>query len=136
VDAVQEGQPSFFQGSIPGNFGGGSNLRCDNPFLTDQAFSTLQEYGVCGATRDGTPFGISRFNVDFGGRGEKHQRDTFRIVGGVEGTFNDDWNYEVSLNYGRLDTKMKSLNNLRLFDLDGNPDGFLLALDATRNGTG
>ena len=136
VDAVQEGQPSFFQGSIPGFFGGGANLRCDNPFLTSQAFATLSSYGVCGATPDATPFAISRFNTDFGGRGELHDRDTFRIVGGVEGTFNDDWTYEVSLNYGRLKTKMRSLNNLVLFDEQGNDDGFLLALDATRNAAG
>lgn len=136
VDAVQEGQPSFFQGSIPGFFGGGNNLRCDNPFLTDQAFNTLRGYGVCGPTRDATPFGISRFNVDFGGRGELHSRDTYRIVGGVEGTFNDDWNYELSLNYGRFESEMRSLNNLVLFDLEGNPDGFLLALDAVRNAAG
>ena len=136
VDARQEGQPSFFQGSIPGFFGGGSNLRCDNPFLTSQAFSTLASYGVCNTTPDATPFAISRFNVDFGGRGELHDRDTFRVVGGVEGTFNDDWTYDVSVNYGHLKTKMRSLNNLKLFDLDGNPDGFLLALDATRNEPG
>lgn len=136
VDAVQEGQPSFFQGSIPGFFGGGSNLRCDNPFLTSQAFATLRSYGICGATPDATPFAISRFNTDFGGRGELHDRDTFRVVGGVEGTFNDDWTYEISLNYGRLKTKMRSLNNLVLFDEDGNDDGFLLALDATRNAAG
>ncbi|MFN4357442.1 TonB-dependent receptor domain-containing protein [Sphingopyxis alaskensis] len=136
VDAVQEGQPSFWQGSIPGFFGGGANLRCDNPFLTTQAFDTLRSFGVCNATPDSRAFAMSRFNVDFGGRGELHDRDTFRVVGGVAGTFNDDWNYEVSLNYGRLETKMRSLNNLKLFDLDGNPDGFLLALDATRNAQG
>lgn len=136
VNAVQEGQPSFFQGSIPGFFGGGTNLRCDNPFLTTQAFQTLAGFGVCNATPSSRAFAISRFNTDFGGRGEYHTRETYRVVGGVEGTFNDDWNYEVSLNYGRLDTRMKSLNNLKLFDLDGNPDGFLLALDATRNAAG
>lgn len=81
-------------------------------------------------------FAMSRFNIDFGGRGELHDRDTYRIVGGFDGTFNDDWTYEVSLNYGRLETSMRSLNNLKLFDLNGNPDGFLLALDATRNAAG
>lgn len=136
VDAVQEGQPSFFQGSVPGFFGGGSNLRCDNPFLTTQAFQTLQGFGVCNATPDSRTFTIQRFNTDFGGRGEIHDRDTYRIVGGIEGTFNDDWNYEISLNYGRLETKLQSLNNLKLFDLQGNDDGFLLALDATRNAAG
>ncbi|QNO27057.1 TonB-dependent receptor [Sphingopyxis sp. OPL5] len=143
VNAVQEGQPSFFQGSLAGFFANTDEqfdaipeLRCDNPFLTTQAFQTLSGFGVCGATPDGTPFAISRFNTDFGGRGEYHTRETYRIVGGVEGTFNDDWNYEVSLNYGRLDTRMKSLNNLKLYDTAGNLDGFLLAYDAVRNNAG
>ncbi len=135
VHALQEGQPSFFQGSIPGFFGGGSNLRCNNPFLNAQALTALQGTGRCLNAATGT-FTISRFNVDFGGRGEKHQRDTYRVVGGVEGTFNGDWNYELSANYGRLKTKLRSLNNLRLFDLDGNDDGFLLALNAQRNAAG
>lgn len=136
VDARQEGQPSFMQGSIPGFFGGGTNLRCDNPFLTAQAFATMRSFGICNATPDARAFAVSRFNTDFGGRGEIHDRDTFRIVGGIEGTFNDDWNYEVSVNYGRLKTRLTSLNNLRLFDINGNDDGLLLALDATRNGAG
>ena len=143
VDALQEGQPSFFQGSLAGffattqeQFDAIPELRCDNPFLTSQAFDSLSGLGVCGAAPDATTFAISRFNTDFGGRGEKHRRETFRIVGGVEGTFNDDWNYELSFNYGRLDTSMKSLNNLLLFDEQGNLDGFLLAIDATRNTAG
>ncbi len=136
IDAIQEGQPSFMVGSVPGFFGGGNNLRCDNPFLTQQAFNQMAGFGICNPTPDATPFAIARFNVDFGGRGELHDRDTYRIVGGVEGTFNEDWTYELSLNYGRLETKLRSLNNLVLFDLDGNEDGFLLALDATRNASG
>ena len=69
-------------------------------------------------------FTMSRFNVDFGGRGEKHKRDTYRVVGGVDGVFNDDWSYEVSLNYGKLKTRMRSLNNLLLFTEEGELDGF------------
>jgi len=129
VNAVQEGQPSFFQGSIPANFGGGSNIRCNNPFLNSQALTTLQGYGICRNAATGT-FNMSRFNIDFGGRGELHKRDTYRIVGGVEGTFNDDWRYEVAFNYGRFESRQRSLNNLQLFDIDGNEDGFLLALNA------
>lgn len=135
VDAVQEGQPSFWQGSIPSFFGGGSNLRCNNPFLNAQALGQLQATGRCVNPATDT-FTMSRFNVDFGGRGELHNRDTYRIVGGVEGTFNEDWNYEISLNYGRFESDQRSLNNLVLFDLDGNEDGFLLALDAQTNGSG
>lgn len=134
IDAIQEGQPSFWVGSIPGFFGGGANLSCSNPFLSAQALATLQTLGRCATPT--SAFFISRFNVDFGGRGELHDRDTFRIVAGAEGAFNDDWHYEVAVNYGRLDTKLRSLNNLVLFDVDGNEDGFLLALNAVRNAQG
>jgi outer membrane receptor protein involved in Fe transport len=142
VNAVQEGQPSFFQGSLAGFFANTDEqfaaipeLRCNNPYLTNQALTTMQSFGLCTNVATGV-FTMSRFNTDFGGRGEYHTRETYRVVGGVEGTFNDDWGYEVSLNYGRLDTRMKSLNNLKLFDEQGNLDGFLLAYDAVRNASG
>ncbi len=138
VWANQEGQPSFWQGSLPGFFGGGANLRCDNAFLTAQAYSMLQAALPSARCSPAIPFGspnataftISRFNIDFGGRGELHKRDTYRAVGGLRGTFNEDWKYELAVNYGRLETKVRSLNNLKLFDLAGNDDGFLLATQA------
>jgi len=136
INANQEGQPSFFQGSLAGffaltddQFAAIKEIRCNNPFLSNQALQTLQSIGRCANPATGL-LSLSRFNVDFGGRGEQHRRDTFRIVGGVEGTFNEDWRYEVAVNYGQLDTHMTSLNNLKLFDLNGNLDGFLLAEDA------
>lgn len=135
IEAIQEGQPSFFQYTLPYFFGAGApNLTCGNPYLTQANLETIQGLGWC--TSPSQTLYLSRFNVDFGGRGELQDRDTFRVVAGVEGTFNDDWRYEVSANYGRLDTKLRSLNNLLLFDLDGNPDGFLLAADAVRNASG
>ena len=47
-------------------------------------------------------FVIGRRFLDLGIRDEEFQRDTWRIVGGLRGQFNDDWNYEVSLNYGKF----------------------------------
>ncbi|WP_375395362.1 TonB-dependent receptor domain-containing protein [uncultured Sphingomonas sp.] len=129
INANQEGQPSFFQGSIPGFFGGGSELRCNNPFLTTQALTTLQSIGRC-VNPATSVFTISRFNVDFGGRAELHKRETYRIVGGVDGTFNGDWTYNFAVNFGRFQDHNSGLNNLKLFDLNGNPDGFLLAANA------
>jgi outer membrane receptor protein involved in Fe transport len=139
IHANQEGQPTFFQG-IPGFFGGGRDISCSNPFLTPDAINTLIQIGRC-VTAAGTynangTISLNRFNTDFGGRAELHERDTYRIVAGIEGTFNDDWHYDVSVNYGHLKTKLDSLNNLLLFDLAGNPAGFLLASDAVRNGAG
>jgi outer membrane receptor protein involved in Fe transport len=129
VDASGEGQPSFQQGSIPGFFGGGSNLRCNNPFLSAASLLTMQGFGVCTNVPVGT-FNLSRFNVDFGGRKGQSKRETYRTVAGIEGTFNEDWKYEVALNYGRFEATTKNQRNLYLFDALGNPDGYLLALDA------
>lgn len=135
VEAIQEGQPSFFVGGP--TFVGGNPLFCDNAFLNNSALATLQSFGLCSAGRTNTQtIPLTRFNVDFGGRGELQDRDTYRIVAGIEGTFNTDWNYELSLNYGRLETDLRSLNNLVLTDLDGNPAGFNLAADAVLDASG
>ncbi|HEY0311706.1 MAG TPA: TonB-dependent receptor [Allosphingosinicella sp.] len=135
IRANQEGQPSFFQGSLVSFLGSPTELRCNNPFLQAQALATLQSIGRCANPATST-FTMSRFNVDFGGRGELHKRDTFRIVGGVEGNFNNDWHYEISANYGQLDTHLTSTNNLYLFDINGNYAGFNNAIDAVRNAQG
>lgn len=133
---LQAGQPSFFQGTFPGFFGGGRGIRCDNPFLTDQNLAQLRAVGRCTGTTAAAlgaeTLPLSRFNIDFGARGEINKRDTYRIVAGIQGDFNEDWNYEISGNYGRLETKLSSLNNLLLFDINGNQAGFLLASDAVR----
>jgi outer membrane receptor protein involved in Fe transport len=97
INALQEGQPTFANNTFSIN----------NPYLTSQARATLVSALAPGATS----FTAQRFNVDFGGRGEVHRRETFRIVGGVEGDFGEDWHYEVSANYGRLDTFYKTNGN-------------------------
>ena len=135
VNTIQEGQPSFATGFLSSFFGGNlsDNLRCDNAFITPQARAQLQAIGRCIVDAAGNPvpragvnifdfagdntgpieiLPINRFNVDFGGRGEIGERDTYRIVAGFEGDFNEDWHYEVSLNYGRVRTRLQSLNNL------------------------
>ena len=66
---------------------------------------------------------FARTFADSPDRDEYFQRDTFRIVGGARGTFNGDWNYELSANYG----KMKETADMRGFV---NRQRFLLSLDA------
>lgn len=120
----QEGQPSFSAGVG----GAGQNLSCSNGFLRADALATLQTIGLC-ATPTGT-FGINRFNIDFGGRGELQTRELYRFVGGFQGTFENDWKYELAFNYGRYSSNLRSLNNLILADQNGNDDGYLLAVNA------
>ena len=136
VKANQEGQPSFFQGSLKGffatnasQFAAISELRCNNGFLTAGALTALQGTGRCLTPSTGT-FTMSRFNIDLGGRGERQIRETYRFVGGIRGDFNEDWNYDLSFNYGEFKGRGRSINNLKLFDLAGNLDGFLLASNA------
>lgn len=143
TDATGEGQPSFFT-SVPGTLGGPS-VKCDNGFLSAQNLTMLRSLGVCATTIAGTTIPgsavlrgsstasmpLARFNIDFGGRGLESKRETFRVVGGVEGTFNEDWKYEVALNYGRFDEYAFNNNNLLLFTEDGTDyAGFNRAVDA------
>ena len=129
VRANQEGQPSFWQGANVSSQAGAAVFRCSNPFLTPSALATMQSFGRCPNVATDT-FTISRFNIDFGGRGERHVRETYRGVAGFRGDFNEDWNYDVSVNYGKFESRQRSINNLVLRDINGNPDGFTLAAQA------
>jgi outer membrane receptor protein involved in Fe transport len=74
-------------------------------------------------------FILRKNQTDLGIRSEEARRETFRIVGGVRGTFNDDWKYEVSVNYGQFNESTKVLGNV-------NVQRELLALDAVKNSAG
>jgi len=115
IDALQEGQATFFN----------NTFSIDNPFLSAEDRALLVSSLADGATT----FNAFRFDTDFGARGEEHRRETYRIVVGVDGTFNDDWKYEVAFNYGRLDTFYRTNGNVLLNE-------FSNAIDAVRNGNG
>ncbi len=130
VDANQEGQPTFFNNTF-------STL---NPFLTSQALSVVNtaigpalstaQTNACLAAV-GTPrcFSAQRFDIDFAGRGELHKRDNYQVVAGVTGTFNGDWKYEVSLNYGGLNTYYQTKGNILR-------SHYANAINAVRNSSG
>ncbi|WP_332812075.1 TonB-dependent receptor domain-containing protein [Sphingomonas sp.] len=117
----------------------------DNAFLTPQALDVIRQgygdyYGDYDA--DGNPLGngandadefgftIWKNLFDLGIRNEVAKRKTYRLVGGVRGTFNEDWTYEVSANYGHFKERTHVGGNL-------NVQRYLLATDAVRDpGTG
>ena len=68
-------------------------------------------------------FVIARHLADSGIRDEKFRRDTYRIVGGLRGNFNEDWNYELSVNYGKFKEDTTTFGYL-------DRQRFLLSLDA------
>jgi outer membrane receptor protein involved in Fe transport len=130
TEAQRTASPAFFQGST---IGGGVDLRerprFDNPFLSAQAQAAFQGAralaGLAPATA-ATRITLRQNLLDVGSRTESSERNTYRIVGGLRGTFNDDWKYEVSANYGRFEESTKIGGNL-------NQQRFLLAIDAVRN---
>ncbi|WP_324750504.1 TonB-dependent receptor [Sphingomonas sp. LY54] len=69
-------------------------------------------------------FGVRRNWVDFGIRDEEFVRETYRIVGGLKGNFNDDWNYELSLNYGEHRERATIKGNVNI-------QRYLLGIDTT-----
>jgi outer membrane receptor protein involved in Fe transport len=133
-------------------------IRLDNPFLSAQARTLLTQQlntalnaGInpntgttFGATAAGQAnlarslaqvadgsyrFSIRRNYLDLGIRDENIRRETFRIVGGLRGDFNDDWNYELSFNYGQHSETNVIRSNI-------NRQRFLLASDAAVDSTG
>jgi outer membrane receptor protein involved in Fe transport len=118
-------------------------FRIDNPFLTEQArgvvITQLNRFGV--DLNTGAPLTAAqraqiaagtfrvRFQESFlnlGKRETQIKRETYRAVFGARGTFNDDWNYEASINYGEFkefNFQAGALGRQRL----------LLALDAGRD---
>lgn len=139
--------PMFTQGTTLGDPGGRERIRLDNPYLSTQARALLVQQlsattvnpntgGALTAAQLATQraaiaagtfrFGVRRNNIDFGIRDEKFKRETYRIVGGLKGNFNDDWNYEVSANYGEHREQNVVQGNV-------NVQRYLLGIDAVTN---
>lgn len=144
--------PSFIQ-TGQGNQGNIGDFRerprLDNPFLNPADRTTLSNLILasgcnttllvtCPATGNLTAaqqaevaagtyrFILAKNLLDVGLRDENFQRDTYRAVLGARGTFNDDWSYEISGNYGRFDQSQVTTGFI-------DRQRFSLAIDAGRN---
>lgn len=135
--------PAFTQGATFGD--ARERPRLDNPFLNPADRTTIANAilasgfrpalstrtALTAADRVAVANGSFRFAdlrnlIDLGLRDEFAKRDTYRIVGGLRGTFNDDWSYEISANYGRVKEQTTVLGNVV-------SQRFLLAMDSGIN---
>lgn len=131
------GGPAFISGATLGDSDPNGTtrnretIRFDDPYLTDQARSTILGLRTAAGqvTTNATQLSVRELFEGLGNRAERSYRDTYRAVGGVRGTFNGDWRYEVSANYGEFQEKTNVLGNLNI-------QRFLLANDVTRNAAG
>jgi outer membrane receptor protein involved in Fe transport len=68
-------------------------------------------------------FLFARNLTDSPDRDEYFRRNTYRVVVGARGTFNEDWNYELSVNYGKMEERAEMKGFV-------NRQRFLLSLDS------
>ncbi len=78
-----------------------------NPFVPEalrnivRTNADLDNDGIQDIADENLVVGFTRRMTELDQRAADNLRQTFRIVGGLEGTLKDRFNYEVSLNYGR-----------------------------------
>ncbi len=132
VESFAQATGTFNQGGTQGAdaegetyLAGGIPIAFDNAFLNPQAAATIRSLMPAGSEY----FRLNRNNSDLGTRDEADRRDTYRIVVGAEGNFNDDWKYDFSVNYGEFRTNSKFYNNQV-------QSRFYNAIDSVRNGAG
>ncbi len=108
TQAYTEGQPPF---------DGGSLLYGDNAYLPDAIRSAMLPFtpGVL----------VFRTHSDFGRKSQRSERDTWRLVLGLDGEISDHARYEVAYTYGRTKNRFV-LEDERI------ADRYFAALDAVR----
>ena len=92
----------------------------DNPFIPAELQDVADRAGGLFVTRDPTDLGP---NID------TNERDTFRVVGGLEGAFDNGWNYDVSANYGKFERTLIDRNRVI-------QDRWFAAIDVTTDANG
>ncbi len=93
------GQPAFFF------FDPQNSISRDNAFLDDSVAQYMDEQGLDSIM-------VNRMMTDLGRRTENDERETTRVVLGVEGVFNDYWEYEAFINYGKTELERANSNNM------------------------
>ncbi|MDF2178541.1 TonB-dependent receptor [Aliiglaciecola sp. CAU 1673] len=93
------GQPSFFE------YGSGITINRDNPYVDESLGGVMDYLGL-------SSINLHRFNEDIGRRFEENTRETTRFVGGIKGSFGDDWSYDVYGLYGKSEREQVNLDNV------------------------
>jgi outer membrane receptor protein involved in Fe transport len=120
VDAQSVGAVNTFNDFIP--------IRRDNPFIPTELQTLLDQAEAAGGpvftSADNASIFITRDQLDDTVRNTTDtDRFSFRAVAGFEGNITDSWTYEVSYNYGRTESNIRSSRNR--FD-----DRFFASVDA------
>jgi len=93
--------------------------RPDNPYLPPWLQAVAQQTGGVSITPDPIGFRAMRST----------ERETTRAVIGLKGELDNNWTYEISANYGRMDRLVSRTNQIIV-------DRWFAAVDATTDGNG
>ncbi|WP_250885565.1 TonB-dependent receptor domain-containing protein [Shewanella jiangmenensis] len=117
---------------------GGKDVMVRNPFVPDAVFNAATD-------TDGDGFrdiGFTRRMTDIGNRGNIADRDTFRIVGGVEGEITDGWYLDAFYNYGATKESQVSSGQVNVLNFKHalqaykDANGNLMCIDADARAQG
>ena len=99
----------------------------DNPFLPEELSAFVNNSGLGFAGIDGG-LHISRDSADWGENLTTNERETSRLVVGLEGDLNDVFSFELSANYGKFERNMIDREEMIA-------DRFFAAIDAVTDPT-
>ncbi|GIS22762.1 MAG: hypothetical protein CM15mP123_06640 [Gammaproteobacteria bacterium] len=103
IDYFSSSYKTIAQLDYSGIFGLSVDLPCNNPFLSNQQFTTICTDNGLGLT-DTTPLYISRRNIEGNPRQRSFKNSTDRFMFNVEGELSNEWTY--SLDYQNSKTKI------------------------------
>ncbi|WP_018277281.1 TonB-dependent receptor [Teredinibacter turnerae] len=124
---------SYNNGGIPLQYENSADDMITHPYMPQNIYDAATASGA-----QGLPF-VRRLS-EFGPRGSKNERQTFRTVFGLEGQFADDtWRWDVSYNYGQTTQAQVSEGQVDITAMryalisEENPDnpGEIRCVDAT-----
>ena len=107
---------------FPGSGSTALNMRADNPYLDATTAARARAAGV-------TTFLFGYSSYDLGRPENVADRDTYRVVGSLDGKFGDGWKWNAYYQYGQTDIDVELRNTT-------NNSRFRQAIDATRDSTG
>jgi len=109
-------------GNTSANPTNGIIIQRDNAYLPDAVADLMDANGI-------TRFGMGRIGNDFGPTRMRVDRETYRIVGGLNGKLGETWKWEAYYQYGRTNYHQSVANNR----INSN---YTRAVDAVDDGTG
>ena len=100
-------------------------IPCNDPLLSASEIATICTANGLAAT-DTATVGIGRRNIEAGPLEDTFRHSSYRILAGLKGSINDHWSYDSNLQYGKVTSQERLLNDVSL-------SRFTNALDIVNN---